>query len=152
MPFLILFAAGLLAFQDVIRRWLVDRSAHPGGKPREAWAILAVVPAAVYGGYFGAGVSVIVLAVLGIVLNDSLTRLNALKQIISFSCNIAAAIFFSFPERSSGRRQPVMAVGAITGGVLGGKLAGKISPTALRKIVVVIGVVVGVIYLVRWRR
>lgn len=96
VPFLILFATGLLAFQDVIRRWLVDRSAHRGGKPHEAWIILAVIPAAVYGGYFGAGVSVIVLAVLGIVLNDSLTRLNALKQIISFSCNIAAAIFFSF--------------------------------------------------------
>jgi uncharacterized membrane protein YfcA len=152
VPFLILFAAGLLAFQDVIRRWLVERSAHRGGKPHEGWAILAVVPATVYGGYFGAGVSVIVLAVLGIVLNDSLTRLNALKQAISFSCNTAAAIFFLFSGKVVWPAAVVMAVGAITGGVLGGKLAGKIRPSALRKIVVVIGFVVGVIYLVSWTK
>ena len=152
VPFLILFATGLLAFQDKIRRWLVDRSAHRGGKPHEAWIILAIIPAAVYGGYFGAGVSVIVLAVLGIVLNDSLTRLNALKQAISFSCNTAAAIFFLFSGKVVWPVVAVMAVGAITGGVLGGRLAGKISPSALRKIVVVIGVVVGVIYLLRWQR
>lgn len=152
VPLLILFATGLLAFQDIIRKWLVDRSAHRGGKPHEAWIVLAVIPAAVYGGYFGAGVSVIVLAVLGIVLNDSLTKLNALKQAISFSCNTAAAIFFIFSGKVVWPAAIVMAVGAITGGVLGGKLAGKIRPSALRKVIVVIGVVVGVIYLVRWTK
>jgi uncharacterized membrane protein YfcA len=152
VPLLILFATGLLAFQDIIRRWLAERNAHRGGRPHEAWAVLAVIPATVYGGYFGAGLSVIVLAVLGIVLHDSITKLNALKQAIAFSCNTAAAIFFIFSGKVVWSAAIVMAVGAITGGVLGGRLAGKIRPSALRKIVVIIGFVVGVIYLVTWTK
>ncbi|MGC2423659.1 MAG: sulfite exporter TauE/SafE family protein [Nitrospirota bacterium] len=146
VPFLILFATGLLAFQDKIRGWLMRRSGH---KAHEAWAILAIVPAAIYGGYFGAGASLIVLAVLGIVLNDSITRLNALKQVFGLGCNTAAATFFIFSGRVVWPAAVVMAVGAITGGVLGGRLAGKIRPSALRRIVVVIGFAVGIIYLVR---
>jgi hypothetical protein len=93
--------------------------------------------------------SVIVLAVLGLVLDDSLTRLNALKQAISFSVNIAAAIFFLFSGQVVWLVALVMAIGATLGGVLGGRLAGRISPGVLRWVVVTIGVVVAVIYLVR---
>jgi uncharacterized membrane protein YfcA len=93
--------------------------------------------------------SVIVLAVLGLTLDDSLTRLNALKQAISLSVNIAAALFFLFSGQVVWSAVLVMAVGALLGGVLGGRLAGRIKPAALRWTVVVIGVVVAVIYLVR---
>jgi uncharacterized protein len=147
VPFLILFATGLLAFQDVISRWLGERNAHRGGRPHEAWAVFAIVPAAVYGGYFGAGASLIVLAALGILLNDSLTRLNALKQMFGLGCNTAAAIFFLFSGKVVWPVLAVMAAGTITGGILGGKLAGKVSPSALRRIVVIIGFIAGVIYL-----
>ena len=75
----------------------MSRISNQGGKHLSAaWAILPVIPAAIYGGYFGAGVGVITLAVIGLVIEDSLTRLNALKQAISFSMNIAAAVFFLF--------------------------------------------------------
>lgn len=149
VPFLILLSAGLLAFQDSLRAWLAGRTGRAGqANEHEALIVLAVIPAAIYGGYFGAGVSVIVLAVLGIVLNDSLTRLNALKQVISFSCNIAAAIYFLFSGEVVWMVALVMAVGAIIGGVLGGRLAGRIRPTTLRRVVVAIGIVVAVIYLV----
>ena len=63
------------------------------------WPSPPVFAAAIYGGYFGAGLSVIVLAVLGLVLEDSLTRLNGLKQAIAFSVNITAAIFFLFSDQ-----------------------------------------------------
>jgi uncharacterized membrane protein YfcA len=109
--------------------------------------MLPVGLAAIYGGYFGAGLSVIVLAVLGLTLDDSLTRLNALKQGISFSVNIAAALFFLFSGQVVWSAVLVMAVGALVGGVLGGRLAGRIKPSTLRWIVVAIGVVVAVIYL-----
>jgi len=105
--------------------------------------------AAVYGGYFGAGLSVMVLAVLGLVLDDTLTRLNALKQAISLSVNIATAVFFVFSGQVVWQVALVMAAGALAGGVLGGRLAGRIQPGMLRRIVVLIGVVVAVIYLVR---
>lgn len=150
VPYLILLAAGLLAVQGPVRAWIVRRSGPDGaGQLSEAWAMLPVGLAAVYGGYFGAGLSVIVLAVLGLVLEDSLTRLNALKQSISFSVNVAAAIFFIFSGKVVWIVALVMAVGALLGGVLGGRLAGKIQPSVLRWLVVTIGIVVAVIYLVR---
>lgn len=150
MPYLILLAAGLLAVQEPMRKWLTRRAEQNGSGPaHEAWSVLPVAIASIYGGYFGAGLSVIVLAVLGLVIDDSLTRLNALKQVIAFSVNIAAAIFFLFSGQVVWTVMLIMAAGSLAGGALGGRLAGKIKPSVLRAMVVGIGVVVGVIYLVR---
>ncbi|MCX5904787.1 MAG: sulfite exporter TauE/SafE family protein [Proteobacteria bacterium] len=151
VPFLILFATGLIAFQDPLRTRIMRRvgqTTEPAAA-RGAWIVLPVVPAAMYGGYFGAGVSVMVLAVLGLVLDDTLVRLNALKQAVAFSINIAAAIFFLFSGQVVWAAAAVMAVGAMIGGVLGGRLAGRISSILLRRIVVTIGVVVSLIYFLR---
>ena len=114
-----------------------------------ALGVIPVTLAAVYGGYFGAGLSVIVLAVLGLILNDSITRLNALKQIISFSTNLAAAIFFIFSGKVVWPVALLMAVFALAGGALGGRFAGRIKPAVLRWIVVSIGLAVSIIYLLR---
>ena len=151
VPFLILLASGLLAVQDPLRKWLTRRLEQKSGAgaSSEKWLWLPVGLAAIYGGYFGAGLSVIVLAVLGLVLDDNLTRLNALKQSISFSVNLAAAIFFVFSGQVNWPAAMVMAVGALVGGAVGGKLAGRIKPSSLRWIVVTIGVIVSIIYLIR---
>ena len=150
VPYLILLAVGLLFFQDRIRNWVTGRGVESKAKPiHTTWSILPVIPAAIYGGYFGAGVSVMVLAVIGIALDDSLTRLNALKQSISFSINIAAAIFFLFSGQVLWLTAAVMAIGALAGGALGGRLAGKIKPNTLRKIVMTVGLVVSLIYFVK---
>ena len=150
VPFLILMASGLLAIQSPVRAW-VQRRAKIGGTVHDTdkMALLPVLLATVYGGYFGAGVSVIVLAVLGLPLDDSLTRLNALKQAISFATNIAAAIFFVFSGQVVWPVALAMVIGALLGGAFGGRLAGRIHPAALRWTVVTIGVVVAIIYLVR---
>lgn len=150
VPFLILLASGLLAVQDSLRAWLARRAAQRGSAATsERYAVLPVGLASVYGGYFGAGLSVIVLAVLGLTLDDSLTRLNALKQAIAFSVNTAAAVFFLFSGQVVWPVALVMAVGALLGGALGGRLAGRIRPATLRWTVVTIGVVVAMIYLTR---
>lgn len=150
VPYLILLASLLLAIQDPVRAWLLRRAEERGtAVPSESWAALPAGLAAIYGGYFGAGLSVIVLAALGLTLDDTLTRLNALKQSISFSVNIAAAIFFVFSGKVVWSAALVMAVGALVGGTLGGRLAGRIQPATLRRIVVGIGVAVAIIYLVR---
>jgi hypothetical protein len=91
-------------------------------------------------------VSVIILAVLGLVLSDSLTKLNALKQAIAFSVNLSAAIFFVFSGHVVWPVAMLMAVCALTGGAIGGRLAGRIPPTVLRWLVVTIGVTVAVLY------
>jgi len=150
VPFLILLASALLGFQNRLRSWVVARAQRAGHATLpEFWVVFPVFLAAIYGGYFGAGLSVIVLAVLALVIDDTLTRLNGLKQAIAFSVNVAAAIFFLFSGRVVWPAALVMAVGALLGGVLGGRLASRIKPETLRKVVVSIGVAVSIIYLVR---
>jgi uncharacterized protein len=150
IPWLILLAAGLLAIQDRVRGWIVARREHSGNRhPREWLAIFPVFLAAIYGGYFGAGLSVILLAVLGLTLDDNLTRLNALKQGVAFAANITAAIFFLFSGEVVWAAAIVMAVGAILGGMLGGRFAGAIKPATLRRVVITVAVVVAIVYFLR---
>jgi hypothetical protein len=150
VPFLILLAASLLALQTPLRTWLAHRQAHtPATLVKETWIILPVFLGAIYGGYFGAGLSIIMLAVLGLMLNDNLTRLNALKQSIGFSANIAAALLFAFSGKINWNVAVVMMVGALLGGSMGGRLASRVKPNVLRWIVVTIGFIVGMVYLVK---
>ncbi len=150
VPWLILLAAGLLAIQDRVRGWVLQRNQRAGREQSsELWAIPSVFVASIYGGYFGAGLSVIVLAVLGLSLDDNLTRLNALKQAIAFATNITAALFFVFSGQVVWLAALVMAVGALIGGVLGGRMAGSIKPRTLRLTVIIVAVVVAIVYLVR---
>jgi uncharacterized membrane protein YfcA len=150
VPFLILFASLLLAVQDRVRN-RIRQHAGRGESARDGVdrAILPVGLTAVYGGYFGAGQSVIILSVLGLFLDDTLTRLNALKQSITLSSNIAAAIFFLFSGMIVWPAAVVMAVGALAGGAAGGRFAGRIDPTLLRWTVVTIGIIVGIVLLLR---
>jgi uncharacterized membrane protein YfcA len=151
VPFLILLASGLLAVSDPLRAFLIRRMGKSGSAAASlaAWGVLPVALAGIYGGYFGAGLSVIVLAVLGLMVSDNLTNLNALKQAIAFSVNITAAIFFVFTGKVFWPAALVMAGFALLGGVLGGRLAGKIKPATLRWMVVGIGTLVAILYLIR---
>lgn len=150
VPFLILLASTLLAVQTPVRRWLSRRQENGTSKNiSESWTFFPIFLAAIYGGYFGAGLSVIILAVLGLILNDSITRLNALKQGIAFVANIAAAVFFVFSGQVNWLVAIVMACGALLGGAIGGRLASKIKPNLLRLMVVLIGFSIGMIYLIR---
>ena len=150
IPYLILTAVILLAFQDQMRNAVMARmSGSDRTHPHESWSIPLIFLAAIYGGYFGAGLGVMMLAVLGLVLDDSLTRLNALKQSLSFVINIAAALFFLFSGKVLWTASAVMAVGALAGGMLGGRVVTRIQPIVLRWIVIGVGLVVAVIYFLR---
>jgi uncharacterized membrane protein YfcA len=149
VPYLILLASGLLAIQDPVRAWLMKRMGQHQSANLEKVTWLPVGLASIYGGYFGAGLSVIVLSALGLTLEDTLTRLNALKQAVAFAVNVAAAIFFLFSGKVVWSVAIVMAVGALIGGTLGGRLAGKIKPSTLRWTVVTIGVIISIIYFIR---
>jgi uncharacterized membrane protein YfcA len=149
VPYLILLASGLLAIQDPVRAWLTKRMAAGQGSSLEKVTWLPVGLASIYGGYFGAGLSVIVLSALGLTLEDTLTRLNALKQAVAFAVNVAAAIYFLFSGKVIWSAALVMAFGALLGGFLGGKLAGKVKPSTLRWTVVTIGVIISIIYFIR---
>ena len=147
IPYLILLASLLLAVGEPIRKWLENRSgAVQKSRFKIVFAGFSILVAAVYGGYFGAGLSVILLAVLALFVKDSITRLNALKQALALSTNVAAAIFFIFSGKVMWVLAAVMAAFALAGGALGGKVAGVINPVILRWIIVFIGIAVAVVY------
>jgi uncharacterized protein len=150
VPYLILLASILLALGNPLRNWLNRKGSSNNVKiGLVILSAIAIFIAAAYGGYFGAGMSVIFLAVLGVFVSDSITHLNALKQVLALATNVAAAIFFIFSGNVNWAVAGVMAIFAIAGGVLGGKLAGKISADGLRWVVVGIGLVVSVYYFVK---
>jgi len=150
VPFLILLASCLMAVQGLIRIWLVRRSIRLEAKPKsEIWAVILIGLVAIYGGYFGVAMSVVVLSLLGWMINDTLTRLNAIKQTVAFGANGAAAVLFIFSGKVVWLIALVMAVGALIGGTLGGHLAGHIKPDTLRWTVVSLGIVLAIIYFSR---
>ena len=150
VPFLILLAASLLAIQAPLQNWLARRQTQGISKViPEAWIFLPVFLGAIYGGYFGAGLGIILLAVLGLMLKNTLARLNVLKQVIVFSTNLTAALLFIFSGKVVWSIALVMAAGALLGGATGGRVVNKFKPAVLRWIVVTIGFTVGMIYLVK---
>ncbi|MGA2106685.1 MAG: sulfite exporter TauE/SafE family protein [Syntrophorhabdales bacterium] len=151
VPYLILLAAALLAVQEPLRARLSRAGESPtrGDADRDGMAALSVGVGAVYGGYFGAGLEVMLLAILGLVRHESLTRLNAYKQFASFFANTAAAIFFLFSGKVVWSAMVVMAVGALIGGSLGGRMIGRIRPATLRWSVVCAAVIIACIYFLK---
>jgi uncharacterized protein len=150
VPYLILLAAGLLAIEGPVHRWH-ERRVGKGGDQHvnDVWKGFPIFLASIYGGYFGAGLSVIVLAVLALLSNDSLTRLNALKQVIALCVNVAAAVLFLFSGKVVWSAAVVMAIGALIGGGIGGSAADRVRPSVLRGIVVLFGVAVSIAYFIR---
>ncbi|MEN6465935.1 MAG: sulfite exporter TauE/SafE family protein [Syntrophaceae bacterium] len=146
VPYLIFFAAGLMAVQERLRSLLIRR-AVPAGPHRRNRVAAAIGIAAVYGGYFGAGLSVITLAVLGLTIDENLTRLNAVKQMLAFVINVSSAVYFLFSGQVVWTAMLVMAAGSVAGGFIGGRIAGRISPQALRWTVVAVGAAAGIFYL-----
>lgn len=146
VPWLILLACVLLAAGEPLKAWLRRRG--QAGEHR-GMAIAPVGLAAVYGGYFGAGLSVIFLAVLGLTQNESLTRVNALKQALAFAANLTAAVIFIFSGQVIWKAALVMMIAALLGGTLGGRVAKALPSNVLRWVVVAIGVVVAAVYFIR---
>lgn len=150
IPYLILLATVLLAAQVKIKNWIVSRLGQVHHeKHNPIFMMTMVLLTAIYGGYFGAGIGVILMAVLGLVTDDSLTRLNFLKQALAFAINLAAAIYFAFSGKVDWWVAFVMIFGSLLGGMIGGKLAGKIKPELLRWIVVSAGLIAAVIFFLK---
>ena len=104
----------------------------------------------VYGGYFGAGLGIILLAVIGLGVHDSQTRAQTqLKQATSFCVTVSAAMFFVFSAKVAWHAAAAMAVGALIGGVIGGRMAGRVGDILLYRIVVSVGSFVALVFFFR---
>jgi hypothetical protein len=161
VPFLIFLACGLLALQPRLARLVRARregdgdpergnpgtgapaGAPPGADQHTGPLFVTQFLAAAYGAYFGAGVGIMMLAILGIFLTDSLQRLNALKGLLSLVVAVVAAIWFTLFADVAWVAVAVMAVASLLGGQLGVLLARRLNDQVLRWLVVAFGVAVG---------
>jgi uncharacterized protein len=146
VPFLLVFAAALLAVQGRLKRALAARTR---GSRSVALAIIPVGAAAIYGAYFGAGLGVIILAVLAVVVDDTLVRANALKQLLSLMINVVAAAIYLARGTIAWEAAAALAIASLMGGVIGGRLASRIPEAWLRWSAVVIALAVAVSYFAR---
>jgi len=150
IPYLILGATLLLGFQVRIKNWVVSRIGHVHKEHQNPiFMLFLVFLAAIYGGYFGAGLGVILMATLGLVTDESMTRLNFLKQALGFAINLAAAIYFAFSGKVDWMVALVMIFGSLLGGWVGGSLAGKMKPEILRWVVVSAGLIAAMVFFIK---
>ena len=143
LPVLILLACLLVALQP--RLAARDRPARAHGGPLLFAAVFAT---GVYGGYFGAAQGVILIALLGIFLDDHLQRLDALKNVLAALVNGVAALLFIAVADVDWAVAGLLAAGAVCGGQLGARIGRRIPARGLRAVIVVVGVAVAVRLLV----
>lgn len=148
VPALLALATILLALQPRLRGWLGSHAAS-AERPDAVWLASVVGLVAVYGGFFGAGLGVMLLAVLGLGVHEPLNRSNVLKQVLSLVINTVAALFFVFSGRIWWGVVAAMAVGSWLGGSLGGRMADTLNPEKFRIVVVLVGAGVAITYGVR---
>ena len=105
--------------------------------------------AGVYGGYFGAGLGIMLIAVLGLFSAVPFTQLNAVKQPLAAAINLSAAAFLVFSGKIEWTLVAVMAPASLLGGALGGRLSTYLPANRFKWAVITFGVVISFIYLVR---
>lgn len=146
VPYLVILGSLLLAVQgrvtERVRRW-----PGAGSGVRSPLLHISLVAAAAYGAYFGGGLGVVLLACLGLFVQDGLQRLNALKSVLSLVINFVALVAFSLFGPVDWSSVAVLAPAALAGGYLGARVARRLAPERLRWAVVVFGVVVGLVLL-----
>ncbi len=146
VPWLILFSCALLLVQPLVRKW-VQKGENPAQERTIPLFVVQFV-ASIYGGYFGAGLGVLMLACLGMFLSDTLQRLNALKGLLSLIINLVSAIFFAIFAPVAWIPVLIMAVASLAGGHAGVQLARRLSNTVLRALVILFGTAVAIKLLV----
>ena len=144
-PWLVLFATALFALGPLLSRWLAGED---GTRERPVGLWIGMFAAAVYGGYFGAAMGVIMLAVLGLTLPDSLARAGGIRSVLSVLANGVAAIVFIVHAHLQWGAAGLLAIGSLVGGYLGALLARRLPAPLLRVIVVGIGLATGIKLLV----
>ncbi|HEX4344097.1 MAG TPA: sulfite exporter TauE/SafE family protein [Solirubrobacteraceae bacterium] len=144
VPWLILAACLLLALQP--RAAALARRSHRAGSPVVLHG--ALFATTLYGGYFGAGLGIILLALLGTLLPDDLQRLNALKGVTSLLVAIVSAVGFALFGPIAWSAALLVAAGAALGGVAGVRVARRLPAPLLRGVVIAYGVVVAITLLV----
>jgi uncharacterized membrane protein YfcA len=138
VPALIGLGVLLVVFGPRISAWTDTRRGDSG---QHGWVWPAVALTGVYGGYFGAAQGVLLMAVLGIGIAETLQRLNAVKNILATIVNAVAGLIFIVVADVDWAVVALVATGSVIGGLLGARIGRRLPPRVLRGVIVLVGVV-----------
>ena len=143
VPALILLGLVLVVFQPRISAWVARQHEGTGGLPHHGtwWVWPAVFVTGVYGGYFGAAQGVLLMAVMGIGIAETLQRLNAVKNVLAAIVNAVAGLIFAVVADVDWLVVLLIGVGSVVGGQLGATVGRRLPGTALRVVIVLVGLV-----------
>ncbi|GLW32323.1 sulfite exporter TauE/SafE family protein [Actinoplanes regularis] len=148
VPFLVLAAAGTLAFQERLRGLV----GHPRVMSRRRAAVtlqVVVLVGAVYGGYFGAALGVMYVAALALILDEPLKRINALKNVLSAAVGLVTVLVFALFAHVHWGAVAVLAPATVVGGYVGARVARRLPARVLRYVIVTFGTLIGLLLLYR---
>jgi uncharacterized membrane protein YfcA len=142
VPVLIVIGLVLVVFQPRISGWVARRHDARGGLPHHGawWVWPAVLLAGVYGGYFGAAQGVLLMAVLGIGVDEPLQRLNAVKNVLAAVVNGVAGLLFILVAHVDWRVAVLIGVGSVVGGQIGATVGRRLPAPVLRGFIVLVGI------------
>jgi hypothetical protein len=139
VPALVFFATCLFMLQEPLQRWLNLSPEAPGRSPWLSWTMGFQLLVGLYGGYFGAGIGILMLASLSLTGHRDIHQMNGVKNLLAVGINFVAAAYFAFAGSVYWPDAAVLMVGGIVGGLAGAGLARRIGRAAVRRVVVVIG-------------
>lgn len=141
VPALILLALVLVVIQPRVAKFVAARRRSDGDPDGTPVLLAGVFLTGIYGGYFGAAQGVLLLALMGMLLQEELQRINAVKNALALIVNGVAALFFLFTSTVDWTAAGLIAVGSLVGGLIGARIGRKLPPVALRGVIVVVGLV-----------
>jgi uncharacterized membrane protein YfcA len=151
VPVLILLGLTMVVLQPRITRWVTARrertGGHPSGQTGSWWVWPLVLMTGVYGGYFGAAQGVLLMAVMGIGIQESLQRLNGVKNVLAMLVNLVAGTVFAFVADVDWLVVALIGVGSLIGGQVGASVGRRLPDPVLRITIVVVGLTALAVFL-----
>jgi hypothetical protein len=150
VPWLLLLATALFVLHEPLVSWLRRRQGGAGaesgveGRRPSAWGVGVQVLVGIYGGYFGAGIGIMMLASLSLLGLRDINRLNALKALLAFLVNMASVIYFLIHGHVDWSLAVWLMAGSVPGSIVGAKLAQRIPARWVRLIAATIGIIIAV--------
>jgi hypothetical protein len=152
VPWLVLFATVLFTLQPFLQRWLRQHQADDTKPATRHWLVGASFYqflVGIYGGYFGAGIGILLLALLGVLGMTNLHQMNGLKNVLAGGINLIAALYLITANLIHWQAAAVMALGALVGGYGMARVAQRLGQTFVRRAVIIIGFTLSAIFFLK---
>ncbi len=151
IPFLLLLATLLFAFSGRITTWLRAVRGKDGASPHQSLLVIAALQfiISVYGGFFGAGIGILMLAMLGLMGMENIHEMNALKTLLASCINGIAVVTFVVAQVVVWPQAILMLIGSVAGGYGGARLALRVEPRLVRRLIIAIGLIMTAYFFAR---